>query len=276
MTSRFNTIRVGLSIRQKAVEFALHGRFQLVHDDGSTDPIREGRYHATVAEACRGPRWGLRLRSFQAASDAETFAGRARRNELPSEVHRLGRELRDGNGNDLAPYVWVVTAGDFQTEAQASAGAEELIAPHADNLGLRAYPDQWLQFDALRINRPEGGRVRIESENGTSFTLASPGRIEPLDEAARFELAEVRIGIDFHWDHVERLSFRGALDLAVDGEALTAVNEVDIESYLLSLLGSEMRSDWPKEALAAQAVAARSTILATRGRHHYGEAFDLC
>ncbi|HEB83535.1 MAG TPA: SpoIID/LytB domain-containing protein, partial [Bacteroidetes bacterium] len=93
---------------------------------------------------------------------------------------------------------------------------------------------------------------------------------------ACFTLAEVRIGIEFHWDHLETLSFRGVLELLPDGDTLTAVNELPIEEYLASLLGSEMREDWPLDALTAQAVAARSTVLATRGRHHYGEAFDLC
>jgi stage II sporulation protein D len=45
---------------------------------------------------------------------------------------------------------------------------------------------------------------------------------------------------------------------------LTAVNYVDIEQYLYSVLGAEMSGNWPQEALKAQAVAARSYAIHQR------------
>jgi SpoIID/LytB domain protein len=46
--------------------------------------------------------------------------------------------------------------------------------------------------------------------------------------------------------------------------------------YLESAVGSEMRSDLPPAFSQAQAIAARSTVLATAGRHHRADGFDLC
>jgi stage II sporulation protein D len=43
--------------------------------------------------------------------------------------------------------------------------------------------------------------------------------------------------------------------------ACDVINRVELESYIKSLLANEMRSDWPIEALKAQAVAARSYAL---------------
>ena len=58
--------------------------------------------------------------------------------------------------------------------------------------------------------------------------------------------------------------YRGSLRLQVVGSALQIVNVVGLESYLRGVVGSEMPDRWPAEALAAQAVAARTFALAQR------------
>jgi len=55
--------------------------------------------------------------------------------------------------------------------------------------------------------------------------------------------------------------YRGKTLLLPTGKGLTAVNYVDLEQYLYSVLGSEMSGNWPQEALKAQAVAARTYAL---------------
>jgi stage II sporulation protein D len=55
--------------------------------------------------------------------------------------------------------------------------------------------------------------------------------------------------------------YRGRTQLVVTSKGLTAVNHVDLEHYLYSVLGAEMSPSWPLEALKAQAVAARSYAL---------------
>jgi len=58
--------------------------------------------------------------------------------------------------------------------------------------------------------------------------------------------------------------YRGAIWLSPSGDnsALSAINIVSREDYLLSVLPSEMPSAWPAEALKAQAIAARSYVMA--------------
>ncbi len=58
--------------------------------------------------------------------------------------------------------------------------------------------------------------------------------------------------------------YRGRTLLVPEKGALTAVNYVDIEQYLYSVLGAEMSGNWPQEALKAQAVAARSYAIHQR------------
>lgn len=58
--------------------------------------------------------------------------------------------------------------------------------------------------------------------------------------------------------------YRGRTELVSTSKGLTAVNYVDLEQYLYSVLGAEMSANWPLEALKAQAVAARSYALYKR------------
>ncbi len=66
-------------------------------------------------------------------------------------------------------------------------------------------------------------------------------------------------------------AYRGALRVKRNGPALQVVNVVGLEPYLWGVVTSEMPDRWPAEALAAQAVVARTYALAHR---HKGD-FDL-
>ena len=72
-----------------------------------------------------------------------------------------------------------------------------------------------------------------------------------------------------HW-------YRGELLLLTNGDKknLTIVNNVDLEDYLLSTVPSEIPNKWNKEALKAQAVAARSYSLGYLGRR-IEKGYDL-
>ncbi|MGC9527203.1 MAG: SpoIID/LytB domain-containing protein [Limnospira sp.] len=68
--------------------------------------------------------------------------------------------------------------------------------------------------------------------------------------------------------------YRGRVLLMPRNGGLTAINSVDLEQYLYSVLGAEMGGSWPQEALKAQAVAARTYALYKR-QNNSGELFDL-
>jgi stage II sporulation protein D len=59
-------------------------------------------------------------------------------------------------------------------------------------------------------------------------------------------------------------AYRGRLVLVRDGGAVLAVNSVGLEQYLYGVVPAEMPASWPAEALAAQAVVARSYALRSR------------
>ena len=60
--------------------------------------------------------------------------------------------------------------------------------------------------------------------------------------------------------------YAGRLRLIPSAAGLQLVNHLNLETYIAAVVGSEMPSSWPMEALRAQAVAARSYALAHMAR----------
>ncbi len=88
--------------------------------------------------------------------------------------------------------------------------------------------------------------------------LTAP-KIEFEQREQTFVLRNVRIGIGFHWDRREDQEFAGRLEILhnADGSE-TAVNVIDLEDYLCSVISSEMSANSPVELLKAHAVISRS------------------
>ncbi|MEH1846203.1 MAG: SpoIID/LytB domain-containing protein [Nostoc sp.] len=69
--------------------------------------------------------------------------------------------------------------------------------------------------------------------------------------------------------------YRGRTLVVPTEKGLTAVNWVDDQEYLYSVLGGEMDASWPQEALKAQAIAARTYALYERERQRNNPIYDL-
>lgn len=91
-----------------------------------------------------------------------------------------------------------------------------------------------------------------------------------------FLLHNVRIGIGFHWDRLEDQEFEGELEILNNSDGTkTAVNIIDMEQYLTSVISSEMAASAPMELLKAHAVIARSWLIRAIGHtDHVG--YDVC
>ena len=86
---------------------------------------------------------------------------------------------------------------------------------------------------------------------------------EPQHESTdAFELLDVTIGINFHWERKEDQRFQGALKIIVEDGKLTGINVVNVEDYLTSVISSEMSATASLELLKAHAVISRSWLLA--------------
>ena len=105
--------------------------------------------------------------------------------------------------------------------------------------------------------------------------LTAP-KIEVEQREHTFIVHNVRIGIGFHWQQFEDEEFEGELEIVSNPDGTqTAVNIIDLEDYLTSVISSEMSADAPLELLKAQAVIARSWVLRAIG-HTSHTTFDVC
>jgi stage II sporulation protein D len=98
--------------------------------------------------------------------------------------------------------------------------------------------------------------------NGDPIT-SSDIYFEPIDErAGSFELSEVTIGIQFHWERKENQLFKGALQFLKEGNKIHAINILPLEDYLISVISSEMSATSSLELLKAHAITSRSWLIA--------------
>ena len=107
---------------------------------------------------------------------------------------------------------------------------------------------------SMEVSLRAGGlKILGQMSDGSSRSLSARSAIEVQSDDPR--------GI---WLGSRR--YRGRLQLLVRGGQVQVVNHLGIETYLTSVVGSEMPHKWPLPALQAQAVAARTYALRQRGK----------
>ncbi len=77
--------------------------------------------------------------------------------------------------------------------------------------------------------------------------------------------------------YVGKRAYRGFIEVDVEGEKVTAINIIDMEKYLYSVVCSEVISTWPEHCLKSQAVAARTyaTYYSTIERKYRTKEYDV-
>lgn len=100
----------------------------------------------------------------------------------------------------------------------------------------------------------------VRSNYGQCTVHATEVVLKPLDEQACVFTKD-------KW-------YRGILRIQNRNNSLTVINEVCMENYIQGVLPAEMPSGWSKEALKAQAIAARTYAVANYGKHA-SKGFDL-
>ena len=105
--------------------------------------------------------------------------------------------------------------------------------------------------------------------------LTAP-HIEFEQREQTFILKNVRIGIGFHWDRHEDQEFAGQLEIRDNADGTqTAINTIDLEDYLCSVISSEMNANSPMELLKAHAIISRSWAIRAMQKPNH-EGYDVC
>jgi len=120
--------------------------------------------------------------------------------------------------------------------------------------GLFIGPDNKL-YDDRKLVALHKGKILF---NGNFYDELS---FEPISHKCSFDLKNVVIGINFHWERKEQQRFKGTLKFIIEGSNITAINYIQVEDYLTSVISSEMSATASEELLKAHAVISRSWLL---------------
>jgi SpoIID/LytB domain protein len=116
-------------------------------------------------------------------------------------------------------------------------------------------------FSGDYVARPAGGGITL-IRDGSPVQTESEILLIPITPECSFTLYDVTIGDQFHWERNEDQQFSGMLKLVRSGEAVTAINIVDVETYLISVISSEMSPQSSLTFLKTHAIVSRSWLLA--------------
>ncbi|MBY0217264.1 SpoIID/LytB domain-containing protein [Paenibacillus illinoisensis] len=146
--------------------------------------------------------------------------------------------------------VWV---GEAVTDAELAALKKTVevkapgvsLTPVSDSNVLMIRQDAGLSTDTLKT----APHYMIAGTEAKAYVQGDGSGIKVLERSAR--------------------TYRGDMEVSIVGGDLALVNVVPLEQYLYSVVGAEVYSSWPAEALKVQAVAARSYAL------QQGERFKI-
>lgn len=257
------SVRIGILQHQRQIRVSLRGRYRIVTSSGARGDERllnATDFRFTLAEA-RPAVLAYRLVLAKSPRREVAEAALSPHPALdPLETLQLGFEFAPG----ISSIEYWRCSRRYATEEEATTLQARL--PKRERISLMT-----------ECVTPPTGQVIVQVGDLT-LRAGEWVRFEPCDpENDRAVIHDVIVGVSFHWKHYERQRFRGVVEVRVDNKGLlTAINELPAEAYLFSVNSSEMMSVMPEELLKAQTVAARNTLFATMGKHHYADAFHLC
>ncbi|MGB2578826.1 SpoIID/LytB domain protein [Elusimicrobium simillimum] len=90
-------------------------------------------------------------------------------------------------------------------------------------------------------------------------------------------LKKIMTGAGMTWASEDDKEFRGDIEILYNTQlkTLIPINHVNIEEYVFGVIASEMPTNFPLDALRAQAILARTYALKQRGRHKKW-GYDVC
>jgi len=168
------------------------------------------------------------------------------------------------------PNVQKVTVGLLETQEPAEFKCSVPFQISSKNRIVLVEGKAGLLYRAQKSNNG----ILIASEKD-SMTADNAVRISALKPEGAITVFNVGYGKNNFWADWQDRSYRGEIEISVTSKGLSVKNIVNLEEYLYGVVPSEMPSQWPLEALKAQAIAARSEAMVKLGRHKL-QGFDFC
>ncbi len=151
-----------------------------------------------------------------------------------------------------------------KSKAAARTRARQISAAHQS--------EAWVHVQMIR---PPQALLQARTANGAEVRAADVIWLEALPDAkGRAQPIQV---VGTRRNSKRSLTLPGRIYVAPnDNGRLTVVNEARIEKILAGVVAAEIFSSAPIEALKAQAIAARTDMLAKVGQRHRTDPFSIC
>jgi stage II sporulation protein D len=156
----------------------------------------------------------------------------------------------------------------------APAASPEELAPKQAEI-LKTHGVRTSLFEELAT--PAHVTLELLDASGAPIASAEDRITVESPEANPIEVKRVEYGVGYDFHSFEDRSYRGALHFLADRNGkIATVNMVPMEQLLRGLVPSEIFAKAHPEALKAQAVTARSEVLAKIGLKHLADPYLLC
>jgi len=256
-------VRIGVLQSADQVEFTCNDSFTIQNKKGETlfTGATDQKYKLTIsssepAEISYQVRAGIETDR----GEAKNWAQQLREKGLDVQLREVGVSFELNNRKIDNKEFWIAI-GDFPTYEEA--------------LNFKNSQDDSGEYVVIeKIKKMADGEIELDGKN-----LGATVRIIPdcKDDSTFITVANIIIGIEFHWQKFEDLDYRGIIEVGFNNQGkLVVINEINLEDYLMSVNSSEMTPDCPLGLLESQTVVARNTVFATMGKHHYNTNFHLC
>lgn len=210
--------------------------------------------------------------------------------EVSQAMNRINQYSFTNNVEMAGPFY--VNAGTYTTESEAwerisklspSAGAA-VVALQRDKQGAVTY-SVWVGAVADQSELPT--IISVVSEGETANTdlpymllmkeissATTSQRIDRVEINPDQRLLVANEGGEITVTERYNRSYRGKIEITAFENKLAVVNQLPLEHYLYGVVGAEMGTNWPLEALKAQAVAARTFALSKLNGNSFVDLSD--
>lgn len=268
-SSRLDAQRVDIDDARISVRI-VEGRDSItLHSEVAITALHDGRRQTLPAGAYRITLSNMRSARTQVHLFAKTFAPGEKsaqsafirewkKKGYETEVVPIGNRFSTESGRVLDNRVNWMSIVQASTQEEASAAQARLEA---------AGQYTWMRTETTQ---PGSARLHLIPVDGSKETiLKTPVVFRARGAIGLADGPKIAKGA--------RGTYAGDLECSIgtDGK-LMVVEKLPIEEYLRGVVPAEMPAEWPMEALKAQAVAARSEVLANLSAKHTLEGYDFC
>ena len=262
-------VTIRLMEGQSQITFRSRGRARLALRDGAVLEVQQGEswtvraQDALPAALAHYPLLGEALyadrRRLETARRLWEERGVKVQRRITGGVYGIAGRVVDNRRAIL------VAEGDG-SEGFAREFAEDSLAQYGGRTGV---------FTEV-VRRPSGW-LEVRGPSGVAAGRAESLVTLEVEGDAGFTLADVEHDIGYASHGYENRTYRGRLYATLDSSGrLAAVLAITLEELLRGLVPSEIPAGSPHEALKAQAVTARSNVLAQIGTRHLTDPYVLC